>query len=109
MYYIQDEQGSIIAADEDLERLERTIPFLGIKSFDIKVSENIVHDFGKYYFNDNEEYLAKLKERRIEEIKTELDALDLKSIRAIRSNDTEYIAKYEAEAEELREELRRLL
>ena len=48
------------------------------------------------------------KKKRIAEIKEELNNLDLKSIRAIRSNDTEYIARYEAEAQELRRELAEL-
>lgn len=48
------------------------------------------------------------KQERKQEILKELDELDLKSIRAIRSNDTEYIAEYEQQAEALREELRTL-
>lgn len=45
------------------------------------------------------------KEKRVAEIKAELDALDLKTIRALRSNDTEYIQKYEEQANALRTEL----
>lgn len=48
------------------------------------------------------------KKARIAEIKKELDNLDLKSIRALRTNDTEYIDKYETEAVELRKELAKL-
>lgn len=46
--------------------------------------------------------------QRVAELKEELNQLDLKSIRAIRSGDTEYIERYEAEAEELREQIREL-
>ena len=65
---------------------------------------------------DGDEYVLKTQEvidkqykvRRIQEIKDRLDELDLKSIRAIRANDTEYIQAYETEAIALREELRSL-
>ena len=46
------------------------------------------------------------KEAKIMQIKFELDKLDLKSIRAIRANDQEYLVKYEAQAEELRKQLK---
>ena len=48
------------------------------------------------------------REKRIEQIKEELNQLDLKTIRALRSNDTEYIASYENEAITLRTELQKL-
>lgn len=48
------------------------------------------------------------KEAKRQEILKQLDSLDLKSIRAIRANDQEYIAKYEAQAEELRKQLKEL-
>ena len=50
----------------------------------------------------------KLKQEKITQIKSELDKLDLKSIRAIRANDQEYLVKYEARAEELRKQLKEL-
>ncbi len=46
-----------------------------------------------------------LRQIEMDEIKNELNMLDLKSIRAIRSGDTEYIQKYEQEAVELRAKL----
>lgn len=52
-----------------------------------------------------EEQAAEIKQRRINEILTELDKIDLKSIRAIRSNDESYIQKYEEDAVALRAEL----
>ena len=36
-----------------------------------------------------------LREKEVEDIKAQLKELDLKSIRAIRAGDTEYIQKYE--------------
>lgn len=53
---------------------------------------------------EEEEY----KKQRKQEILIALDELDLKSIRALRANDTEYIQEYEAQAQVLREELRGL-
>ena len=68
------------------------------------------------YILDGDEYVLKTqevidkqyKEKRTSEILARLDELDLKSIRAIRANDTEYIQAYETEAIALREELRSL-
>ena len=48
------------------------------------------------------------KELRKQEILTALNELDLKSIRALRANETEYIQRYEEEATALREELKNL-
>lgn len=48
------------------------------------------------------------KEAKRREILKQLDSLDLKSIRAIRANDEKYIAQYEAQAEELRKQLKEL-
>jgi hypothetical protein len=46
--------------------------------------------------------------QRKSEILLELSQIDMKSIRALRANDTETIAQYEAEAEQLRIEYRSL-
>lgn len=48
------------------------------------------------------------KQARIAEIKKQLEAIDLKSIRAIRASETERIAQYENEAQELRTQLQEL-
>lgn len=55
-----------------------------------------------------EEKEKELHDRKVEEIKRQLNEVDLKSIRAIRANEQEYIEKYEAEAKELREKLKEL-
>ena len=49
-----------------------------------------------------------LKQREIESIKAQLDEIDLKSIRAMRAGETEYIELYESEAMELRTRLEEL-
>lgn len=46
-----------------------------------------------------------LKQNEIAEIKSQLNEIDLKSIRAIRAGDSEYIENYEIQALELRERL----
>ena len=46
--------------------------------------------------------------KKRQEILQKLDELDLKSIRAIRAGDQEYIAQYEAQAQELRKQLAEL-
>jgi hypothetical protein len=72
-----------------------------------------VDDENVYFYIDNKltkknkQEIEKTK-ARIAEIKQELEALDLKSIRAIRSGDSEYIEKYEQQAEALRKELAEL-
>jgi hypothetical protein len=68
------------------------------------------------YILDGDEYVLKTqdiidkqyKEQRTQEILARLDEIDQKSIRAIRSNDVDYIQAYEEEAETLRVELRGL-
>lgn len=79
----------------NLERVEET-------------SDEYVLVDDEYVLKNSEKDIAYHKEQRKQEILKELDELDLKSIRAIRSNDTEYIAEYEQQAEALREELRTL-
>lgn len=83
----------------------------------IEVTKDIYDNIDKYIYKDGEiildpDYEKKQEEKRKQEeanlIKEQLDALDLKSIRAIRSNDTEYIQKYEAEAKVLRDKLKEL-
>lgn len=77
-------------------------------------NDSISTDTENIYFYLNNQLVKKdravieAKEKRIAEIKTELDNLDLKSIRAIRCGDTEYINQYENEAVTLRAELAEL-
>lgn len=46
--------------------------------------------------------------KRKTEIQCLLQELDLKTIRALRANDTEFIQKYETQAQQLRDELKQL-
>lgn len=73
-----------------------------------ETSKEIVVFSGSFYFEDDPELANQQKEKRRQEILDELDKLDLKSIRAIRANDQEYLVKYEAQAEELRKQLKEL-
>jgi hypothetical protein len=47
----------------------------------------------------------KAKAKQIADIQAQLDAIDLKSIRAIRTNDTARMAQWEAQAQALRAQL----
>lgn len=78
------------------------------KGYEIRYAENSYtagHEDLQAYGYTEEEIAEQEKAKAKQEIIAKLEALDLKSIRAIRANDTEYIAKYEAEAEELRKQL----
>lgn len=89
----------------------------------IEVSEQVYNNaqqFGSNYYiysngeiilnpNYEQEQLIKQKQARIEEIKEELNELDLKSIRSIRANETDRISQYEQEAQTLRDELNELI
>ncbi|MBR1620196.1 hypothetical protein IJ674_09930 [bacterium] len=74
------------------------------KGYEIKETDNAIESWGM----DEDEIANLQKNNCIEDILKELNDLDLKSIRAIRSNDEEYIEKYENRAIELRKELQEL-
>ena len=67
-------------------------------------NDQVIEDHEGYEERKHQEETAAKRQ----EILRKLDELDLKSIRAIRAGDQEYIAKYEVEAEELRKELAEL-
>ncbi len=48
-------------------------------------------------------------EKQIEALKEELNALDLKSIRALRAGEQDFINRYEAQAQELRSQIAELV
>lgn len=101
--YISYQNGKIVGYTEqpqdltlyNLERVEET-------------DDKYVLCGNEYVLETSEKYIEYKKEQRKKEILNFLDELDLKSIRAIRANDTEYIEKYEEEAKALREELKKL-
>lgn len=86
-------------------------PFLTLSN---EENDKISSDDKHLYYYINGEIVKKdkaeieQKEKRIAEIKEELNILDLKSIRAIRANDTTYLKQYEQEAVKLRSELAEL-
>ena len=77
-------------------------------------NNKISADSENVYFYINNELTTKNKaqieetNQKIASIKEQLSEIDLKSIRAIRSGETDYIAEYEAQAEALRNELAEL-
>ena len=80
--------------------------------YQIEISEEVYNNYqnNKYYLQGKELVINPQydKDIRIAEIKQLLDELDLKSIRALRGGDTEYLERYESEAQTLRNELRTL-
>ena len=81
--------------------------------YQIEISEEVYNNYqaNKYLYQNGELVLNPQydKDVRIEEIKTLLNELDLKSIRALRSNEEDYLQQYEEEAIALRNELRALI
>lgn len=106
-YYTIQNNGILTA--ETRQALERFYDNVSELPEDYEQDKYIVVD-GELVLNPNWEKEKEQQEikKRKQEILNLLDKLDLKSIRAIRANDTEYINKYEEEAEALREELRNL-
>lgn len=56
-----------------------------------------------------EEISFQEKQQRVEELKQQLNEIDLKSIRAVCDGDADYLEKYRNEAKVLREEIRKLI
>ena len=80
-------------------------PYTEVEKNKFIATQNMYH----YKIEYTEEEIAEAeKEVKRQEIIKQLDSLDLKSIRAIRANDEEYIAQYEAQAQELRRQLQEL-
>lgn len=86
-----------------------------------KMAEWIEKQFKGYYIcssanitdgtlnpNFEQEQAEREKQKRISEIKLELDTLDLKTIRPLRAGETDRLAQLEARAQELREQLQNL-
>lgn len=80
--------------------------------YQIEISEEVYNNYqpNRYLYQDGELVINPQydKDVRITEIKQLLDELDLKSIRALRSNEEDYLQQYEEEAIALRNELRAL-
>ena len=91
----------------DPNRVNMVASFFDTKDFEVSSRE--FHTIGGTYKGKPIMCLSHgIGSDNIDIVINELDALDLKSIRAIRANDQEYLAKYEAQAEELRKQLKEL-
>lgn len=102
--FIAKQNDKIIQISETKAELEKKL--LHIKAEIEETKEN--YTFFNGVFLTDKELEVKKREQHKAEILDELDKIDLKTIRAIRANDTEFIEKFEKEAEILREELRGL-
>lgn len=74
------------------------------ENYEIREVENGLEAWGA----DEQEIIEREKRIAKQMILRKLNELDLKSIRAIRAGDQEYIAQYEAQAQELRRQLAEL-
>lgn len=86
------------------QRIDFIVEYNHQQGYEIRETESELQAWG-YTQEEKEE---QEKQRNRQEILDKLDKLDLKSIRAIRANDEEYIAQYEAQAQELRKQLQEL-
>lgn len=112
-YYIFLENGKLNGCGECPQLTE------GVEN--LEVSEDVYNAYGaepeRFVYSDceivkNPEYESLLEQKqkteRIQEIKQQLYDLDIKTIRALRAGETDYINQYETQAEELRVELQNL-
>lgn len=96
---------------------EQEVKDKALAGYDLEVSEyegELVEFEGalhtaEYKARVEAERAEQAKQARIAEIKVALAEIDLKSIRAIRASETDRIAQYEAQAQELRSELQELI
>ncbi len=90
--------------DEDITRVETTQEMYELYKQDNRA---VIYQDGEIVENIEFESIFLEEERlnQIEEIKQQLKELDLKSIRAIRANDEDYLETYEAQAIGLRTQL----
>lgn len=91
-----------------------TCRIIQANTFQISITKEMFNNIERYEYKDGliveiENYdELKAKEERKQEILEELNALDLKSIRALRANETERLQELENQAIELRNELNSL-
>ena len=97
---------------QEQERLDFIVAQNHTNGYEIKETETALEAWGY----TEEEQQAQAKEAHKKELVAELDALDLKCIRALRAiqagtgteDDTARLAELEAQAEEIRQELKDL-
>lgn len=83
---------------------ETDIALYALEPWELLDGDTIIDNSKEY----KKEQAIKEKEAKRQEILKQLDSLDIKSIRAIRAGETEYIALYEEEAKKLRKQLQEL-
>lgn len=109
MYYVE-KGNKIVLFNEDKQLIINMINLHPeYRGLEIKETERPIKN---YEFADTEEYIAKISQSecltQIEEIKSQLSEIDLKTIRALRAGETEYLQRYEAQAIVLRQQLKEL-
>ena len=110
-YYIEQD-GKIMLFDDSRLNLEAQILMQHpqYRELEIKETAQPIIKYGSgFYFADDPEYITLKKIEYIEELKQELNNIDLRSIRAIRAGETEYIKQFEGHAKLVREELQKQL
>jgi len=103
--FIAKNNDLIVLTKETREELENALKCMVYTSIE---ETEVEYQLYKGQYLSPEDLEKQQKVDRANEIKIELDKIDAKSIRAIRANDTEYIAQYEQQAQKLRNELRGL-
>lgn len=105
-YSTKDRADFIVKYNHQLGKIieETDIALYALEPWETIENDQIITDMEGYKARKAEEEKQNKKQKLMEK----LDALDLKSIRAIRAGDQDYIAKYEAEAQELRRQLQEL-
>lgn len=110
--YVQIEAGKAVASTKNIKIAQSVFKKFIETEFEDYIPSSIKYTFDGKNIIINPDYEKELeqqaKQQRKAEILDELDKIDLKTIRAIRANDTEFIEKFEKESEILREELRGL-
>lgn len=102
--YTARQRAELVVHYTDKEVVETDLALYVLEPWEYVENDQVISD---------REAWAKRKAEAIKEaqklhIIEELDKLDLKSIRAIRAGDQDYIAQYEAQAQELRRQLQEL-
>ena len=103
--FIAKNEDLIILAKNTREELEEALFCMNYTSIE---ETDIEYELYNGEYLTKEEITVKRRKAQVDELKEQLNQLDLKSIRAIRANDVKYMEKYEAEAEVLRQQVREL-
>lgn len=105
--FIDEEKGlCAVGTGEDIQ----TYIEMGMTEMDVEQSDvdNCWYTKEKCPHKTEKQKDEELIQKRILEIKNELNEIDLKSIRSLRAGETEYLQKYENQVQQLRQELQQL-